>query len=331
MRSWLEPAAQTELVDVLERLGRDFRRAPSATHTSCPACNAARRHPSRGDSRGAVGSPHARPNTWRCHVCGAGGDTVDYVAYALAERRFRECSVDQKIAVREWFEGVCGVGLVDAYFRKAPPPPPPEHPPFEEVRRFLAECTSVHRDEKIAEYLTFRGIDSREVAKQDLAVAMPWADPPSWASIGPNSWPRTHHRLLVPLYDAMGALRSVLARSIERQPLLKSVAPSGFARSGLVMANRVALMMLRGKARPADIVIREGEIDFMTEAVSAAPELAVMGIISGSWTPAVASRLPVGARVIVATDADAAGDKYAEAIAATLQGRVSLERRRDAA
>jgi hypothetical protein len=253
------------------------------------------------------------------------------VAYALAERRFRECSVDQKIAVREWFEGVCGVGLVDAYFRKAPPPPPPEHPPFEEVRRFLAECTSVHRDEKIAEYLTFRGIDSREVAKQDLAVAMPWADPPSWASIGPNSWPRTHHRLLVPLYDAMGALRSVLARSIERQPLLKSVAPSGFARSGLVMANRVALMMLRGKARPADIVIREGEIDFMTEAVSAAPELAVMGIISGSWTPAVASRLPVGARVIVATDADAAGDKYAEAIAATLQGRVSLERRRDAA
>jgi len=53
--------------------------------------------------------------------------------------------------------------------------------------------------------------------------------------------------------------------------------------------------------------------------------------VSGSWSAAIAARIPNGSHVVIATDNDAAGDKYAEIIAASLSGRVYLERRRQAA
>src|SRR5689334_6155599 len=47
---------------------------------ACPACGAEKRHPSRGDHRGAVG---ARPDDkgWRCHQCDAHGDAVTLAAW----------------------------------------------------------------------------------------------------------------------------------------------------------------------------------------------------------------------------------------------------------
>jgi DNA primase len=45
----------------------------------------------------------------------------------------------------------------------------------------------------------------------------------------------------------------------------------------------------------------------------------VLGIVSGSWTDELAQRVPAGTRVLIRTDADAAGDKYARRIAETLR------------
>jgi DNA primase len=194
----------------------------------------------------------------------------------------------------------------------------------------MANALAVHTDSRISEFLNYRGIDSRATWERDLAVGLPWAELPEWAQFGERSWAHSMHRLIVPLRDAAGVTRSVLARSVEKQPLVKSVAPRGYARSGLVMANQCALMMLRNKAKPNIVVVREGELDFVHEALLD-DTVAVLGIVSGSWTSEIASRIPVGAHVVVATDADAAGDKYADAIMASLQGRGSLERRRDAA
>jgi len=74
-----------------------------------------------------------------------------------------------------------------------------------------------------------------------------------------------------------------------------------------------------------ELVVAEGMPDFLSWAITfsdadeAAP--AVLGLTAGSWTPDLAGRVPDGTRVILATHADAAGDRYAAAVAATFAGR----------
>jgi hypothetical protein len=51
------------------------------------------------------------------------------------------------------------------------------------------------------------------------------------------------------------------------------------------------------------------------------PDVAVLGIVSGSWTTTFAEKLPVGASVHIRTDHDAAGDRYAAEIVATIKRR----------
>ncbi len=329
--TWLDQARELSAADVAARLGFEVRRGPSAAHTKCPACGAQRRHPGRHDRRGAVGIPHARPNTWHCFACEAGGDSVDFVAHFIGRARFRELDSRRKREVCEWFEREPRVWATHIEYRRwAPAPVAAAYPPHDQVRSLCAAGLAVHRDGDTAEYLAFREIDARVVFEQQLAIALTRAALPDWARLGERSWTATGHRLIVPLFDGNGRLRSVLARSVERAPQLKSAAPRGFGRAGLIMANRHALAMLRAQARPDMVLIREGEIDYLAEAV-ARPHHAVLGVISGSWCDAIARTIPDAATVVIATDADLAGDKYAETIAASLYGRVRLERRREAA
>jgi hypothetical protein len=76
--------------------------------------------------------------------------------------------------------------------------------------------------------------------------------------------------------------------------------------------------------------VAEGEPDFLTwatrfsDADEAAP--AVLGVVSGSWTTCIADRMPDGARMIVRTDHDEPGEKYAHTIQMTLRGRCTVLR-----
>jgi hypothetical protein len=131
----------------------------------------------------------------------------------------------------------------------------------------------------------------------------------------------------------------VLARSIDPSAECKSLAPSGHARSGLIMGDGFGRLLLQLGAAPAwwpaDVELRcvvcEGEIDLLTAATqwsdAAEHAPAVFAITSGSWTREIAERIPRGCVVLVATDRDIQGDKYAAAILDALRERdVRVER-----
>jgi hypothetical protein len=208
---------------------------------------------------------------------------------------------------------------------RRPEPPPPSYPPAEEVDAFRKACQSVVQDVGVAGWLKGRGIDPAAVAERRLAAALPPDAPtPAWASFKREPWSATGHRLLVLLFDAAGLIRSVLARRVvDGDRRYKSWAPRGFERRGLVMADASARALLRGEtpARELRVVIAEGEPSWLAWATACpAPdgsELAVFGIVSGSWTPDIAARIPDGATVVIATDVgdeSGQGDKYADQI-----------------
>ena len=148
----------------------------------------------------------------------------------------------------------------------------------------------------------------------------------------------------MPVYDAAGALRSLRFRAVHdpgKAP--KALPPRGFDLGGLVMADSVALALLRGARADEDgmpwdgrVIAAEGETDWWTlaahpsrlrRALDAGRTHAVFGIVAGSWTPLIAARIPSGADVVVWTDLDPAGDRYAEAIRTSLAPRCDVRRR----
>ena len=120
----------------------------------------------------------------------------------------------------------------------------------------------------------------------------------------------------------------------------KRLPPAGYRAGGLILANDLGKHLLRTASPPSPrpesaplrVVITEGEPDFLTWATrfpdpkAAVP--VVLGVVSGSWTEAMASRIPNGARVTVRTHHNEAGDRYAAAIYRTLVGRCTLLRSR---
>lgn len=221
--------------------------------------------------------------------------------------------------------------------RPEAPYTPPTYPDAGEVASLWSSAVSVELDGEAHDYLESRGIDPGMVDLYDLARVLPrggWA--PSWARCRGRSW-SSSHRLLVPVVDHTGAMRSLRAwrlpsdEAAEGAP--KRTAPAGKATGGLVMACPVARRMLAtGQApswstptTPLRVVIAEGEPDFLTwaarvsDADGAAP--AVLGVVAGAWSLAMAARVPDGAMVGIRTDPDAAGDRYAADIRATLAER----------
>jgi hypothetical protein len=98
---------------------------------------------------------------------------------------------------------------------------------------------------------------------------------------------------------------------------------------GLVMANELGREVLAWGGlwgpQPEGVVIVEGEPDYLT-ACCAWPDWAVLGITSGAWTEELARTVPRGAVVVVRTDADTAGDRYAAHVAETLTGWATVLR-----
>jgi hypothetical protein len=146
--------------------------------------------------------------------------------------------------------------------------------------------------------------------------------------------------LILPLYDAAGRLASLHARAADGGPgMPKGLSPAGHGVAGLVMADRLARLLLADEAlgdgtspseavRQRDLIVVEGAPDFLTWATrfgdSAEGAPAVIGIISGGWTTAIAARVPTGTCVVVRTHADLAGAKYALRIRETLIERCTV-------
>jgi hypothetical protein len=178
------------------------------------------------------------------------------------------------------------------------------------------------------------GIDWRRVGAQDLArvLVRGAADHVAWARPFGG-------RLLIPTYDAQGDVASFKARAIraEQQPKELSPASQFTENAGAVFACPRARWMLRAGEGSADYVRSNGLVivegaprwlawatRFELDADDAPP---VIGIFSGAWRPAFARRVPKGTRVLVVTDADDAGDRYFEAVRASLATHAHVVRR----
>jgi len=211
-----------------------------------------------------------------------------------------------------------------------------EYPPKREVDLLWSACVPVTDDAEISALLESRGINPGAVAGSDAARALDTrthaSSVPGWARYRgtrevSESWIRTGHRLILPAYTALGEMASVRAWLVNpgaADP--KRLPPSGCRASNLVVANQEAVRMLRGEAFPRRVTICEGEPDALVRMV-ANPLDAVIGIMSGSWSDAFASRVPFGSEVIVRTHLDKAGERYADAVVETLRHRAIVSRR----
>lgn len=78
--------------------------------------------------------------------------------------------------------------------------------------------------------------------------------------------------------------------------------------------------MLQGRLSASLLVIAEGPPDFLTASLSFGEEnlsSAVVGVVSGSWTPEWAAQVPAQTHVQIATHEDSSGERYAQQIAKT--------------
>jgi hypothetical protein len=293
----------------------------------CPSCGAERR--GRGDRRGPIGVRRDQLG-WRCHRCeDVHGDAATLASWCLLGRGAPRDASEWR-TIRSWASAAglvsaAGDGYASPTVSRLPEPVAPRRPASDEVLELWGRSATVERDTAAARWLRARGIAPRAVA--GLARVLPRRAPlPVWARYNGRPWTVTH-RLLVPLYAPSGRMESLHARSLAAVvsgAAAKAASPADHEVTGLVMASPVAVDGLAA-GTISRLVVVEGVPDFLRLA-SAKPAGAVVGIVSGSWTAEVARRVATGGVVEVRTHADAAGERYASAIAATLRGRCEVVR-----
>ena len=319
---WVVEARRVGVEQVAMELSVPVRRG---RFDACVSCG--------GDAAKIYGGAHPR---WRCYRCGAHGDGIDLVALAVSGQSLRG---DNYQEVRAWFaaRGWCEAepGAQPVVVRKVPVAPAVTeqrtYPPADEVEALCLHARPAHRDAEAVAWLQSRfgaGNADKLLDRGLVDVLEPDAKLPDWAVFSRSKWTDINYRLLFKAFDAEGALRSVRVRCLGELPWSgapKALPPAGYTLRGLVLASSLAQRLLAGRAFPSEIVIAEGEPQFLA-ACLAWPRAAVMGVVAGSWSLDLAQRIPLGASVVVVTDADEAGERYAETIVRSLAGRATVYR-----
>lgn len=268
----------------------------------------------------------------KCHGgCGKGGDVLSLIAQAnglSAARDFKEIlRIGAEMAglweIVQELEGGAVVAERPVFVAPAPEPER-EYPPFDDVQALLAACVPVTEDAAVAEYLTGRAVDPEMVAADSLAFALPDGCRllPRWGGYKGRAWAETGHRLILPVRDATGAARSVRAWRVTEGDSPKRLPPGGHKASGLVLASPIAIAFLSGRRAAERVMFVEGESDFLVAATWRLERpTAVIGVASGSWSPAFGAAFRPGTEVLIWTDRDRAGDAYADEIARSLAPR----------
>jgi hypothetical protein len=147
------------------------------------------------------------------------------------------------------------------------------------------------------------------------------------------------YRVVFEMVGTDGEVKSIRLRrplrKAKRKSDLKSLAIKGSV-THLLLANQEARELLRNRGqrpaewgdRPIRVVIAEGESDWLCAATEPDESIrAVFGICGpGQWCTRFAAAIPEDAAVEIATDSDAAGNKYGKDIAQTLAGHPSVRR-----
>lgn len=280
----------------------------------CPCCGAT--HRERGRARGPIGVT-ADGKGWRCHRCQQGGDPVALLA-ATVTGEARPLNWDR-----------VGQALGDLNLEGSSRPtrnrlrPSTDYPSLAEVQQLYGACGPLAGDEAALEWAKSRHLEGGQIDSLDLARVLPPGAPlPRWAQFRGQPWSLSQHRLIFPLYDGMGSLRSVRARSLNPQaePAAKAAAPKGYRVGGLFMACPGARALLSGRETgPADkLLVAEGGPDFLTRRLTMSADCAVIGIFAGSVSGSFETALPVEVPIYLGTHWDEAGERYAAKIRASL-------------
>lgn len=251
----------------------------------CPACGAERRHTKQADRRGPIG---VKPNDemWRCWQCDESGNAA-------------------------WLARRAGQPLPE---RAAPPAAIPALDFLEpaEARRFWHRCAHARARPSVAAWL-----DGLRLGQAFCARALPLtARQFGWAA----NWEATGHHLVLGLHDHEGRLRNYLARAVVPAEK-KSLAAYGVRRAGLVLADQLGVDLLRGRYDGPCVVV-EGEKKLLISEHLAAGRWATIGTGSGMWSDGVALAVSRASRVLVSTDPDEPGVRYARRVVASVPGCV---------
>jgi hypothetical protein len=319
---------------VCQRLGLDEGSRPQARGVLIRCPWHADRTPSCSVREGSDGTLAVR-----CFGCGRTGDVFHLVGAANGiDDIGREFAEVLRLAAE-----LAGAPITESAwtFRRRTPESESSYPPAEEVVTLWLGCRSVLDDTEVSRWLSSRALDAADVDLLGLARALPLGLAlPRWARFQRRTWAEAGYRAIVPMFDETGAVRSLRARRVVDGSDPKAIPPTGFRTGGLVMADGLGRALLASgkrpdfwpQALPLRIVIAEGEPDFLTwgTAFSDGDETApaVIGVVSGSWNARIAERVPDGSRVIVWTDHDLAGEKYAVSIRETLSTRCTVLRAR---
>jgi hypothetical protein len=221
---------------------------------------------------------------------------------------------------------------------------PLERPPVADLRVLWDRCGPIDTDAEASSWLLEQRGFSRDALHRlvdaDLARVLPKGfDVERWAGGFTkqgqwHSWPSVGLRVIVPLYDHLGELRGMRwRRPWENQAADWPPKARGPSPRGLVMACGLARQLLRAGCAPdwwprgteLCVFVLEGEVDFLyaasgwSDSDECAP--ASLGIVAGSWSAAIADRIPDGSTLVIATDNDAGGEKYRERINQTVLAR----------
>ena len=226
-------------------------------------------------------------------------------------------------------------------------------PPVEEVHALWRHCNRVQDDDSVSPWAEDSKLDSATLDRYGLVRAIPfrlalppWARGPGEAAT-PQPWNEIGARLVVPLFDEAGEMRSLRARALlpfgEQQA--RWLHPAGFGSAGLVLANPLAVMMVQIAAWRASsdplarvhggdgwpewaerrLLIVDGEQEFLHWSCHPrAHAFAVLGTGSAAWSEAIAYAVPDHTTVLVRTGNHDVGDRYAERIAESLGERCSV-------
>ncbi|MES1188661.1 MAG: CHC2 zinc finger domain-containing protein [Myxococcales bacterium] len=315
-------------------LDKGAKRQTAGLTVLCPVH--AERTPSCSVTRGDGGTVRVR-----CFGCDFTGDALTLIAVVRGfdvRSRFREVLAEgARLAGLHHVlaELESGSPLAERHAPsphhqvEAPREPERTYPPSDELAALWAACGPVADDPEASGALVVRRIDPLDVDARGLlrcfGTSIAHDRLPRWASYQGQTWRDTGHRMLAKVYDAAGIWRSVRAWRLGDGSSPKRLPPAGHKAAGLVMANLVALRLLRGQPAPKQIVIVEGEPDHLVRSI-ASPDLPVIGVLSGSWHAGYAERIPWGAEVVIRTHNDQAGDRYAEQIIATMRQRARVWR-----
>ena len=365
--SWYEQVSEHGVAAVARSLGLQVGGGSGNVNrgiSPCPSCGAEQR--GRRDRRGPIG---IRPDDrgWRCHRCDAHGDPVNLAAWVLLGVYKPTDSSWGELQTTCADAGLCDSPTEKSGYRsrmrirkpcpdrKPPRPaarvaPAPIRPPIAEVLALWDTCRPVTSDMDVAGWLIGRGLQPEICAAQDVVRALPSKGPlPSWATFG-RPWTQSSHRVIIPMYGPTGMLETLHARALApRDPKGrdKAASPKGAQVAGSIMANGNGVALLgreqvketsaaRSKTytltTKTTILIAEGVPDFLTWATHYSDDESapvVLGIISGSWSDAIAERVPDDSRVLIRTHADKAGHKYAHRIRDSLRDRCQVFSRRE--